>query len=110
MAETLVTALGRIFGPAVTKALAPDQLASSATSVVETLAPPDVEPDLELVETPEGVITAPPVSTTLRELATEAQQHLEAAEAAQRAGDWATYGEELKKLEDVIVRMQNAEP
>jgi uncharacterized membrane protein (UPF0182 family) len=40
-------------------------------------------------------------------LAAEAKTHFDNAQAAQRAGDWALYGEELKKLEDVLTRMQN---
>jgi uncharacterized protein len=101
MAETLVQALSRIFGPQVATALAPDRLASSATSVVQTVEAP------EAVETPVGgVAPAPAVDATLQSMAAEAQKHLEAASAAQRAGDWAVYGEELKKLEAVILRMQ----
>ena len=116
MAETLVTALGRIFGPAVTSALAPDRLASSATSVIETVPEPETL-DVDAPDAPAmpvgpavPVAGAPALTGTLRELAVQAQQHLEAAEAAQRAGDWATYGEELQKLEDVILRMQDVEP
>jgi uncharacterized membrane protein (UPF0182 family) len=102
MAETLVQALGRIFGPQVATALAPDRLASSATSVVQTVeAPEEAEPAAA-----GGLTPAPAVDATLQTLAAEAQKHLEAASAAQREGDWARYGEELKKLEAVILRMQ----
>lgn len=109
MAETLVKALGRIFGPGVEKALAPDQLASTATSVV-ALQPAD-----ELLHGRghrDGEDLSPPGADvlSLRALAAQAQQHFDAAEAAQRAGNWAVYGEELKKLEAVILRMQNATP
>jgi uncharacterized membrane protein (UPF0182 family) len=101
MAETLVQALARIFGPQVATALAPDRLASSATSVVQTVdVPADVEPAAD------GVTPVPAVDATLQSLAAEAQKHLEAASAAQREGDWARYGEELKRLEAVILRMQ----
>ncbi len=99
MAETLVQALARVFGPTVSTALAPDRLASSATSVVQT-----VEAGTELAD--DATIQTPAVAATLQSLAAEAQKHLEAASAAQRAGDWALYGEELKKLEAAIVRMQ----
>jgi uncharacterized membrane protein (UPF0182 family) len=96
MAETLVQALARIFGPAVSRALAPDQLSSSATSIVET-----VTDTSDVTEAP----TRP--TDTLIELAAQAQAHLEAAHAARREGNWARYGEELEKLEQVIQRMQN---
>jgi uncharacterized membrane protein (UPF0182 family) len=105
MAETLVQALGRIFGPQVTTALAPDQLASTATSVVQTVEAPEDTP------APGDGLTLPPaVNLTLQSLATEAQKHYEAATAAQRAGDWTLYGEELKKLEAVLLRMQQTAP
>ena len=39
-------------------------------------------------------------------LAGQAQQYYDAAQKAQRAGDWAKYGEYIKKLGDVIARMQ----
>jgi uncharacterized membrane protein (UPF0182 family) len=39
-------------------------------------------------------------------LATEAQRHYERAVQAQRAGDWATYGEELRQLGQVLERMR----
>lgn len=38
-----------------------------------------------------------------------ANQHLEAAEAAQQAGDWATYGEELDALRDDLEQLLNTE-
>ena len=41
-----------------------------------------------------------------RNLATEARAHYERAIAAQRAGDWAKYGEELRLLGDVLARMK----
>src|SRR5690606_2628824 len=105
-----------IFGPAGTSALAPDRLASSATSVIETVPEPEtLDVDAPAAPAmpvgPAVPVAGPPALTgALRELAGQAQQHLEAAEAAQRAGDWATYGEELQKLEDVILRMQDVEP
>lgn len=41
----------------------------------------------------------------LKNLAREARKAYEAAESAQRAGDWARYGEELRKLESILNRM-----
>jgi uncharacterized membrane protein (UPF0182 family) len=49
---------------------------------------------------------ARPVSTDLGTLAREAQDHFDRARAAQRADDWATYGDEMKKLADVLRRMR----
>jgi len=38
-------------------------------------------------------------------LITEARSHFERAVAAQRQGDWATYGEELKRLGESLERV-----
>jgi len=101
MAETLTRALVSIFGPTVAAALAPDQLSSSATSVVET--PHEVP-------TPETVDAGPAADATLATLAAEAQVRYDNAQKALRAGDWALYGEEMKKLEVVLGRMQEPKP
>jgi len=56
--------------------------------------------------------TSPPVRTAAAEdselslLAAEAQRHYDRAVQAQRAGDWATYGEELRQLGQVLERMR----
>ena len=46
-----------------------------------------------------------PANETMTELAAEAQTHFDRALKAQRDGDWATYGEEIKKVADVLDRM-----
>lgn len=97
MDVTLTQALVQIFGRGVAAALAPDQLESSATSVVAT-------PDVPLVDTTPG--PAVPPSATLAALAAEAKAHYDNAERAQRAGDWALYGEEMRKLQAVLEDMQ----
>lgn len=53
-----------------------------------------------------------PVSEDIASLAASASSHYEAAQVALKAGDWATYGEELEKLKtalDDLVRL-TAEP
>ena len=42
---------------------------------------------------------------TMTELAAEAKTHFDRALKAQRDGDWATYGDEIKKVADVLDRM-----
>ena len=42
---------------------------------------------------------APALEGTVEELIISANAHFEAAEAAQRDGDWTTYGEELEALQ-----------
>ena len=55
-------------------------------------------------------LTPPPPPTGgdpgLSSLAAEAQRHYERAVQAQKAGDWATYGEELRQLGQVLDRMR----
>jgi uncharacterized membrane protein (UPF0182 family) len=97
MAETLTRALTQIFGRTVAAALAPDQLESSATSVIETVAAPAAVP--------------PPSPDTggdraLSALAERARVIYDNAQRAQREGDWAQYGEEMKRLGEVLAEMQ----
>jgi uncharacterized membrane protein (UPF0182 family) len=57
------------------------------------------------LETP-PTTTAPPTDpSTLDELVAAANAHLSAAEAAQRGGDWAAYGEELEALRGVLAEL-----
>ncbi len=54
-----------------------------------------------------GPTPAPaPVSESLRALLDEAKAHFDRATAAQRAGDWATYGDEIKRLGEILSRTQ----
>jgi len=91
MEETLEKGLARLFSTAAGQARpAPPQ---------DTRAP--AEPT-----------TQPPAQTSsgaesgLPTLAAEAQRHYDRAVQAQRAGDWATYGEELRQLGQVLERMR----
>jgi len=45
---------------------------------------------------------------TIQELAAQAQAHYNQAVDAQKNGDWATYGSELKQLQDILTQMQTA--
>jgi uncharacterized protein len=53
-----------------------------------------------------GAATAP-AGQNLSTLAVEAQTHYERAVAAQKAGDWAAYGAELRQLGQVLERMRS---
>jgi uncharacterized membrane protein (UPF0182 family) len=97
MAETLTRSLAQIFGRSVETALAPDQLASTATSVIPIVGAAEEPPPVD------------PETSDLSALAGEAKMHLDNATRAQRAGDWALYGEEMRKLQAVIERMQRLE-
>ena len=54
--------------------------------------------------TPFGVQT-PVVDATIQELIDAAGEHFEAAQQAQRDGDWATYGRELDALGEVLQQL-----
>ncbi|HUL75024.1 MAG TPA: UPF0182 family protein [Vicinamibacterales bacterium] len=94
MAETLNQALGQIFGSSIVAALSPDRLQSSATSVVQASS-----------EIPEAPAAVGPADQTMAELAAEAKTHLDRALKAQREGDWATYGDEIKKVGEIVDKM-----
>jgi uncharacterized protein len=49
----------------------------------------------------------PAASRAMGELAAQAQRHYERALQAQREGDWAQYGEEIKRLGEVLQRMRD---
>ena len=55
---------------------------------------------------PPGATSTAAAAPEVRDLAAEARSHYEAAIAAQRAGDWAKYGEELRALGAVLERMR----
>ena len=88
MEETLEEGLARLFGggPPATGA-APD-------AGTERAAPPPA---------PAGAPAA-----TSAELAQRAKAHYDRALAAQRAGDWARYGEEIRLLGEVLEQMARA--
>ncbi|MBL8988273.1 MAG: UPF0182 family protein [Gemmatimonadetes bacterium] len=84
MEETLDAALAVMFGGA------PATRAEPTAAVAET------------------AVAAGDAST--RSLAAEARRRYDAALAAQRAGDWARYGEEIKKLGEVLERLGGPPP
>jgi uncharacterized membrane protein (UPF0182 family) len=89
MMPTLSEALVQIFGRSVAAALPMDRLEGTATSTTVATTPgPDTTVEL-----------------TLNDLAAEAKTHLDKALKAQQNGDWATYGEEIKAVQDVIEKM-----
>ncbi|MCZ7666352.1 MAG: hypothetical protein M5U34_03500 [Chloroflexi bacterium] len=54
---------------------------------------------------PEATRAPLPADANLEALVESANRHYEAAEAAQRAGDWATYGAELEALQLDLERL-----
>ncbi len=87
MEPTLEASLARIFGSA------PSATAPAATGQATATQPGQP-----------GVPPAPP-SAAAQSLAAQAKQHYDRAIQAQREGDWARYGEELKRLGAVLEQM-----
>ena len=87
MEPTLEASIARLFGGQV-------PAASSGVDTARTAAPalPGAPP--------------PAPSADTRDLTAEARAHYDRAIAAQRAGDWARYGEEIKLLGEVLERMR----
>jgi uncharacterized membrane protein (UPF0182 family) len=77
MDETLDIALARVFG---------------GDAGVPVQAKPDSSP----------AMTAPQAVPDASPLLQQARDHYDRAIAAQKAGDWATYGEEIRRLGDVL--------
>jgi uncharacterized protein len=93
MEQSLDAGLARLFGgrgpqPAV---------AMAANRPAQGQPPP---------EQPPSNTQAAPASDNVTALAQQARNHYDRAIAAQRAGDWATYGEEIKRLGEVLARMR----
>lgn len=57
------------------------------------------------VSTPSASVPAQTQKMTIQELAKEAEQIFERAKSLQKQGDWAGYGENLKKLEQILKQM-----
>ncbi len=91
MENTLENALARLFGGA--REPAP---AEPATGAPQPVAVGEGAPRPQPA----------PVGAAMATLAAQARRHYEKAIAAQRAGDWATYGEEITRLGEVLEKMR----
>lgn len=90
MEPTLDQSLARIFGDVTTPTPAAEAAPTEAAQAAAPGAP---------------VAAA---ATTVQSLAGQARQHYDRAIQAQRDGDWARYGEEIKKLGAVLEQMGKA--
>ncbi|MDO8588151.1 MAG: UPF0182 family protein [Armatimonadota bacterium] len=87
MEPTLDEAIARVIGGPAPPAAAPRAPVAGARAPV-----------------PEPAAPAPPADT--RTLVRQAADHFKKAQEAQRRGDWAAYGEELRRLERTLTEMQ----
>jgi uncharacterized membrane protein (UPF0182 family) len=94
MERTLEAGLARIFGTPA-PALPPGEGGQTAAAPAASATAP-------------GAASAPgaPVAPGAAELAAEARATYERALAAQKAGDWAKYGEEIRRLGEILSRMK----
>ena len=95
MEQTLDAALTRLFGGR-----------GAAPAVAQTAARVE-SPQPGAPEPAPAAEPAPSADANMAALATQARAHYDRAIAAQRAGDWATYGEEIKQLGEVLAKMRN---
>jgi uncharacterized membrane protein (UPF0182 family) len=93
MEETLEQAVTRIFQPGARPALPP--AAAAEPGAIASASPP-----------PSAAAGAAPPSGSLAVLSARAREHYQRAIEAQRAGDWARYGEEIRKLGEVLEQMR----
>jgi uncharacterized membrane protein (UPF0182 family) len=96
MDSSLDAALGRLFGGPLTK----PALTSGAAGTLGAPAAPEA-PGAPVAP---GAPAAP--GTPGGDLASEARAAYDRAIAAQRAGDWAKYGEEIRRLGEILQRMK----
>jgi uncharacterized membrane protein (UPF0182 family) len=89
MEETLEEGLARLFATGAARPATPQDTRAPAPATPAPSAP------------------AVPAEAGLAALATQAQGHYDRAVQAQRNGDWATYGEELRQLGQVLDRMRS---
>jgi uncharacterized membrane protein (UPF0182 family) len=106
MEETLDEGLERIFGAG---AAATDRPAAEGEDPGAAEAAAAGEAAGEAAEAATAPDRRPDPARPAAELARRARDHYQRALAAQRAGDWARYGEEIRRLGEVIEEMAAGE-
>ncbi|HWJ56161.1 MAG TPA: hypothetical protein VNR90_08070, partial [Vicinamibacterales bacterium] len=101
MEDTLDAAIERLFGKPGSSGPAPPSETGAAA------ASPAASPGASAAAGAAGAVERPgPAGDANRKaLAAEALAHYERALAAQRDGNWALYGEEIKKLGEVLKKL-----
>jgi uncharacterized membrane protein (UPF0182 family) len=102
MRETLEEALVALIqaGPTVDQ-IVEEPPVSEGLNVNEVPAESEISDDASPTPTP-GSAETPIINESIQDLVDAAGAHFEAAEQAQRDGDWATYGRELEALGEVL--------
>jgi len=89
-----------VMEPTLEQAL--ERLFKSGGNLAGTAMSAELQPS-GVTTTPREAAAAPPAASVAQALA-EARTHYDNAIAAQRAGDWARYGDELRKLGEALTR------
>jgi uncharacterized membrane protein (UPF0182 family) len=97
MAETLDAALAMLLAGSAGGAAGPPSVTEPAAADTTTIVP-------------NAPVSTSAGSADAAALTRQAREHYDRARAAQRADDWATYGAEMKKLGDVLRRLEAARP
>ncbi len=106
MDTTLEGGLDRIFGAGATAGMRlPTDVPGPGQAISEN-APPPAAAGAAPPPVPGG--TPPALSEQMRTLTAEARDHYQRALDAQRQGNWALYGDEIKRLGEVLERMESA--
>jgi uncharacterized membrane protein (UPF0182 family) len=92
MEPTLEAGLARLFGAPATPVDTQDEAAVSIAATQGAAALPGATPQ--------------PQAASAATLVSEAQATYERAIAAQKAGDWAKYGEEIRRLGEILAKMR----
>ena len=92
--------MDRTLDAAITQLFGADE-ARDAARAAAAAAPAGQQPGA-----PQAAAGAAPATPSMAQLSDEARQTYERALAAQRAGDWAKYGEEIKRLGEILARMR----
>ena len=93
MEATLDEALEQLFGGKMQRAI--------PISNIEQLG------NVQVSKSPQSFITNETQQNQISELASQATTHYQRAVEAQRAGDWATYGDELAQLGKMLEKLQS---
>jgi uncharacterized membrane protein (UPF0182 family) len=100
MSETLESGLSRLFsgqGTITSQPAANSARAAGDTAGTTAATGPAPAPSAA----PGATVPSAPIGSLLR----EAQDHYQRAMTAQRSGDWATYGQEIQRLGEVLRRL-----
>jgi len=101
MAETLTAALDRLFPSDGSAPQPSEELDAAAVAAMLAGGAPD--------GTGTAAARAEGTPSALRILVQRADGHYRAAVSAQRAGDWATYGEQIRSLGRTLTELRDAE-